>query len=292
MRGSQTQRGRELKRKVEAAARGFAWDVAFGVLKRCHTPVLRMSCVQTYTTMEWYYANEGQRQGPITAEDFARLVAAGTVRADTLVWRAGMAAWQTWAEVAPTVQLPSVGQLPPPLTSGPAPLYAPTPSTSAAPTAAPALEYGGFWIRLLAKIIDGIALAVVGNIVNTAILGTRIKELEGFDPQDPAAVAAMLGLMGLMMLTGAAIGLAYHWFFLAKFSATPGKLALGLRIVRSDGSRLSHGRIVARFFAEYLSSFMLFIGYLIAGFDDQKRTLHDYICDTRVVKKDSSGIRV
>jgi uncharacterized RDD family membrane protein YckC len=28
----------------------------------------------------------------------------------------------------------------------------------------------------------------------------------------------------------------------------------------------------------------LFIGYLMAAFDDQKRALHDRICDTRVVR--------
>lgn len=230
--------------------------------------------------MEWYYANEGQRFGPVADEEFARLVGAGTVRADTLVWRAGMASWQTWSEVAPTVQLPQVANLPPPLVSAPAPLSTPLPTASA-----PSFEYGGFWIRFLAKIIDGILLAVVGNIINGVVLGSRLKEFEHFDPEDPAAVAALFGLFGMLLLVGAAIGLAYHWFFLAKFAATPGKLALGLRIVRSDGSALSHGRIVARFFAEYLSSFVLCIGYLIAAFDDEKRTLHDYICDTRVVKK-------
>ncbi len=58
--------------------------------------------------MEWYYANEGQRQGPVTDEGLARLVAVGTVHGATLVWRAGMASWQPWREVAPTMTLPSV----------------------------------------------------------------------------------------------------------------------------------------------------------------------------------------
>lgn len=245
-----------------------------------------MSCGHTYKPMEWYYANEGQRHGPVSIDDFARLVAAGTVRPETLVWRAGMGGWQAWAEVAPTVQLPQAADVPPPLVASPAPL---SPIAPVADVAARTFEYGGFWIRFLAKIIDGILLAVVGNIINGVVLGSRMKEFEQFDPEDPAAIAAVFALFGLLLLVGAAIGLAYHWFFLAKFAATPGKLAVGLRIVRSDGSALSHGRIVARFFSEYLSSFVLCIGYLIAAFDDEKRTLHDYICDTRVVKKSSLG---
>ena len=61
-------------------------------------------------------------------------------------------------------------------------------------------------------------------------------------------------------------------------------MALGLRIVRADGSSLTYGRATGRFFADYLSNLILFIGYIMAAFDDEKRTLHDRICDTRVVK--------
>lgn len=58
--------------------------------------------------MEWYYAIDGQRLGPVSLHEMARLVAAGTVTADTLVWRAGMAQWQPWRQVAPGVTLPEV----------------------------------------------------------------------------------------------------------------------------------------------------------------------------------------
>lgn len=228
--------------------------------------------------MDWYYANEGQRQGPISTEEFARLVAAGTVRDDTLVWRAGMTGWQAWREVAPTVQLPTPEPVPPPVP------YGVGPANVQAPTREP-VQYGGFWIRLLAKLIDGIILFVVGNIISALFLGDAIMALESLNPEDPAALGQIMAIFGRLMLLGMVVGLSYHWFFLAKFAATPGKLALGLRIVRGDGSPLSHGRIVARFFAEYLSGFILYIGYIIAAFDDEKRTLHDYICDTRVVKK-------
>ena len=41
-----------------------------------------------------------------------------------------------------------------------------------------------------------------------------------------------------------------------------------------------------RHFAKYISAnFTLYIGYIMAGFDDQKRSLHDRICETRVIKK-------
>ena len=65
--------------------------------------------------MQWYYAIDGQRLGPVSDDDLARLVKAGTVTDEVLVWHEGLANWQPWSEVAPTVKLPSVGDGAPPL---------------------------------------------------------------------------------------------------------------------------------------------------------------------------------
>jgi hypothetical protein len=58
--------------------------------------------------MEWYYAIDGVRREPVSAQEMARLVAAGDVRDDTLVWRAGMGVWQPWSEVAAGAGLPAL----------------------------------------------------------------------------------------------------------------------------------------------------------------------------------------
>jgi uncharacterized RDD family membrane protein YckC len=52
----------------------------------------------------------------------------------------------------------------------------------------------------------------------------------------------------------------------------------------SEGDRVSFARAVGRHFAKYISGLILGIGYIMAGFDEQKRALHDRICDTRVIK--------
>jgi hypothetical protein len=52
--------------------------------------------------MEWYYAEGRQQRGPVSAEEFQRLVKDGTVRADTLVWREGMSNWQPYGQVVQT----------------------------------------------------------------------------------------------------------------------------------------------------------------------------------------------
>jgi hypothetical protein len=47
----------------------------------------------------WYFAANGQQQGPYPEAQFRDLIANGSVRADTLVWTEGMAGWQKAAEV-------------------------------------------------------------------------------------------------------------------------------------------------------------------------------------------------
>ena len=77
---------------------------------------------------------------------------------------------------------------------------------------------------------------------------------------------------------------AYEIWFVGKYAATPGKMACKIKVVTSDGGQVSFARSVGRHFAKYISVMTLGIGYIMAGFDDQKRALHDRICDTRIIK--------
>jgi hypothetical protein len=50
--------------------------------------------------MDWFYAEGGRQVGPVPQSEFDRLVQAGTIQGDTLVWREGMPDWRTYREVA------------------------------------------------------------------------------------------------------------------------------------------------------------------------------------------------
>jgi hypothetical protein len=52
--------------------------------------------------MDWFYAEAGQQRGPVSEAEFQRMVQAGTIRGETLVWREGMANWQPYRDVAPS----------------------------------------------------------------------------------------------------------------------------------------------------------------------------------------------
>jgi len=151
---------------------------------------------------------------------------------------------------------------------------------------APAAVYAGFWIRFVAYLIDAVILGVVGIIIQTAIVGSALtlpRPLPG-SPISAADLGVSLGLIGLASLINMVLGGCYEGFFLSRFGATPGKMVLGLRVVRPDGTRLSFGRAFGRFFAKALSGLILCIGYIMIAFDSQKRGLHDMICETRVIK--------
>ena len=212
--------------------------------------------------MKWYYAAAGTQVGPIDETELNRLVTKGAVRADTLVWHDGLAAWQPLGVVR-----------------GMAPAAA----------AVAGRHYAGFWIRFIAKFIDGIILSVAGLILFIPVLlifggGASLLSMGRGGFGDGAIVApAMIGAFAISRLVWLALSVFYDAYFLSKQGATPGKLALGLKVIRTDGGPISPMLAVARHFAEWVSAVIFMIGYIMAGFDPEKRALHDRICETRVI---------
>jgi len=138
------------------------------------------------------------------------------------------------------------------------------------------LSYAGFWIRFLAKFIDGIILQLVFFVLGLGIglvLASMTKNSN-----------AQLGVALVTWSLSIAMAASYETFFVGKLGATPGKMACRLRVVTAAGERLTYLRALARYFSTILSGIILCIGYIMAAFDDEKRALHDRICDTRVIR--------
>jgi uncharacterized RDD family membrane protein YckC len=143
-------------------------------------------------------------------------------------------------------------------------------------------HYGGFWIRFGARLIDGFLLGIVQASLALAIFGAFAAQFR------PNLIASEpLGLRVSFQILSYAIGFLYEVFFLHYRGATLGKMALGLQVVRSNGESLGWGVCIARYFMNFVSGLILLIGYIMAGFDSEKRALHDRVCDTRVVYKQS-----
>ncbi len=154
--------------------------------------------------------------------------------------------------------------------SGPA--APPPPVWDARPPGSAVTGYGGFWIRVVAYIIDAIVLSVASGIVG-ALLGVNIfvSDWSNYDP------------------TANLISLVISWLYFALLEssergATVGKMAVGLRVVTSDGRRLSFLNATGRYFAKFISAIILGIGFIMVAFTDKKRGLHDMIAGTLVIK--------
>ncbi len=257
--------------------------------------------------MEWYFAEANQRLGPVDDAEFRSLRESGRITPQTLVWRTGMAEWQPLAaldENPAAVFSPQggfctecgraigAGEL---LAFGNSrvcadckDLFFQRVREQGVSDAQGTYHYGGFWIRFLARFIDSLILAVVFfpmGMVFAAYAGFNTFERGTPQAPDPAMVARMMAGLGVIYIIEFSISALYDAWFISHRGGTPGKLILGLQVIRPNGSPVSFGLAFGRYFAFLLSSLMLEIGCIIAGFDPEKRSLHDRICDTRVIYK-------
>lgn len=242
--------------------------------------------------MPWFYAEGTQRRGPLDDADFDALAQGGRIRASTLVWQSGMTEWLALSAVRPDLVASVLvsPEAPPPIAfcaicgmpqspenlldydgrlvcGACKPLFSQG-LTLGIDLSQPRQKYAGFWIRFGARLIDGVLIAIVQYAMIFAVAGLG---------SETTVSLAVSGLIYFLVQP------SYEAFMTVKYRATLGKLALGIHIERADGSPLTWGRALGRYFAQLLSQLILFIGYLMAAFDERKQALHDRLCDTVVV---------
>lgn len=134
-------------------------------------------------------------------------------------------------------------------------------------------EYGGFWVRAGAVLVDGVAVTVL------AIPLYVFLSIMGIEPDS-----------GKATLSSALLG----WLYFAigessKNQATFGKRTMGLTVTDTQGVRISLARAAIRHLARLLSFLPFYIGYLIQPFTKRRQTLHDLIVGTVVQRTDKKG---
>ena len=240
--------------------------------------------------LQWYYAQDEKAVGPVEEDEFRSLAADGAISASTLVWHSGMAGWlpcevalaednaagagATTCTVCEGVFEPDeVIELRGTVVCGQCkPVFVQLLREGARVDTA--FEYGGFWIRAGALLLDYVFLYVCNLMVLTL---SGMTAAIGAEWVGAVAVIAAWFVQFL-------VPLVYGTFFVGRYGATPGKMICRLRIVRPDGEPVSYPRAFGRYWGTVLSGMTLGIGYIICAFDDERRTLHDMICDTRVVR--------
>lgn len=143
-------------------------------------------------------------------------------------------------------------------------------------------NYGGFWVRFVASIIDGIVIYIIHSISALVFFGTMFPM-----PQDPESMQLEYFFSGQYMgysIFSLLLDVVYYAGMQSSSKqATIGKMAFDLKVVRTDGSRITFLRGVGRYFSKIVSAIILMIGYIMAAFDSRKQALHDKIADTMVI---------
>lgn len=154
--------------------------------------------------------------------------------------------------------------------------------------------YAGFWLRLVALIIDAIVISIIEFVVFVPLLSALglgfIGAMSEMDTEEPGnivgLVAAVVAAAGAYWILAKAIQILYYSIMESSNSqATLGKMAMGIKVTDMQGGRLDFTRAFLRNLCKLISDFTMFIGYIMAGFTEKRQALHDLIAGALVVKK-------
>ncbi|HEY5626118.1 MAG TPA: RDD family protein [Dehalococcoidia bacterium] len=115
-----------------------------------------------------------------------------------------------------------------------------------------------FGVRLVAWFIDFVLLFVIGAVTAVVI--------------DPPW---FLGIL---------IGATYTIGFWTAAAATPGKMAMKLKVVDEKGEPVQIDKAILRYVGYWVSAIILLIGFLMIALRQDNRGLHDLIAGTNVIR--------
>ncbi|HEU5178079.1 MAG TPA: RDD family protein [Burkholderiales bacterium] len=134
------------------------------------------------------------------------------------------------------------------------------------------MNYGGFWIRFVAYLVDSL-IVTIGFVGIMLLISAMGLELAGAE-----VIFLVLAIL--------------YWALMqsSKRQATIGKSLCGLKVAGPNGERISVGRALGREAAKIISSLTMLIGFVIAAFTRNKQALHDFVASTYVVREGPSRV--
>ena len=157
-------------------------------------------------------------------------------------------------------------------------------STDKAPPPVILGRYAGFFSRAAAYALDriiafGIAFLIM-VVIDYFLRLFRVDQwLESLSEGAMlnAVVAILLSTLGIYLL----VSIAYDVGFWLLSGQTPGKRMLGVRVMRTDGTRLKLGNALRRQIGYWVSG-IFFLGFLWILFDNRRQGFHDKVAGTIV----------
>ena len=242
--------------------------------------------------MKWFYIDTSitdgdRRQGPYSIDEIRDFVNEGKIKDETLVWHSGETNWKAWKDFPEASEPPE-----------------PTEEELLKQTIETLLQgrmqrkrFAGFFVRANAFIIDNLILSVVGAIFLYIMSLAGMLDLNAVseivnqyidNPGSTDLVSKALDLPGMstFFTIWSIVQAIYFIVFHAVWGATPGKKLLRIHVEMANGEKLSWAFSIFRFVASIVTQATLIfygLGYLIVLIDPQKRALHDFVAQTRVV---------
>jgi uncharacterized RDD family membrane protein YckC len=127
-------------------------------------------------------------------------------------------------------------------------------------------RHAGFWVRVLAQLIDAALLALVGGVVTELSMHQHV-----LDP----TIGGLSAVLSLLYFS-------FFWSWMGG-GQTVGMRFLGLRVVGTDGQRIGYGTALIRWLGLVVSLSVLFLGVIWVAFDPHKQGWHDKAARTYVV---------
>lgn len=159
------------------------------------------------------------------------------------------------------------------------------------------VKYAGFWSRLFAQILDGIIVVTLYIVIGLAAIALAALGMASsftwskfLNPESlPFSTKLLLMPFALIAML---ITVAYEPFFIGKYSHTPGRKAMSIRVIRADGGRVGYGGAIVRTLCKWLLYSFPIVGtplmLVSAGFvvfQARKQSLHDLACKTVTISK-------
>lgn len=245
----------------------------------------------------WFYMKDNSQQGPISEEKLRELLSRKEITLDTPVWKEGMPEWTAYSKVGElntneenvTVPSDEIAICEHCITRFPKNEMMKYEDKYICSKCKPAFVqklkegdslglgdfvYAGIGRRWVAVFIDGIIFAVINGILSAAIGAATVS---GADTGSAAVVSILVGFLSFV------VPMLYEIYFIGTKGATLGKMAMGIKVISTNNQPVSMQQSIGRYFAKFLSALILMIGYIMAFFNDENRTLHDGMSETRVV---------
>ena len=253
---------------------------------------------------EWYYADaRRERHGPVDAGDIRDKFRSGELELSSLVWREGMMEWQPISAMADELQLLVQANTGIDLRADFEAIEKGTATYTPYSASAATLEerqsvvsggdivHAGLWRRFAASVIDSFVTGIATYALLIPLFLVFGISMSSLAESELAGTGMSIGLILLQYAISIGVpALYFGWMQSSNSMASLGKMAVGIKVVRSNGERLSFWRSFLRYVAMVLfAAVTCGLGMLISGlmvaFTERKQGVHDMVCDTLVVDK-------